>query len=182
VKNVQIAFHAAVVTSLAVALTMSLTAQQPASNSTDVQRQAMQKLSFLAGRWSGPITVNHGPGEPMRFTQTEDVEYKLDGLVVLIEGSSRTPDGKVMFNALATIAYDDFSKKYRIRAYNAGHYVDEELTVHPDGFSWELESGPAHVSNIMHLTAKSEWAETTDVAFGGNPAMRSMEMLLSHTH
>ena len=30
----------------------------------------------------------------LHLTQTEDVEYKLDGLILLIEGKSTSPDGK----------------------------------------------------------------------------------------
>ena len=56
--------------------------------STDVQHQAMQKLAFLEGHWSGPVTIVRGPGEPLKATQTEDVQFKLDGLVLLIEGNS----------------------------------------------------------------------------------------------
>jgi hypothetical protein len=154
--------------------------QQPGANSVDVQREAMRKLSFLAGYWSGPITVIRGPGEPLRLTQTEAVEYKLDGLVVQIEGKGTDADGKVAFNALATIAYDDASHTYHFRAYNDGHYVDTELSVPANGFSWSYTAGPAQIVNTMHLTDKGEWSEVTDVTVGSNPPHRSMEMLLQH--
>jgi len=87
----------------------SLPAQQPPSNSVEVQREAMRKLSFLAGHWSGPVTIVRGTDEALHLTHIEDVEYKLDGLVLLIEGESTSADGKVLFRALATIAYDDTS-------------------------------------------------------------------------
>ncbi len=158
---------------------LTLSAQAPPSGA-DTQREAMKKLSFLAGRWSGPITVRRGPGEPLHLTQTEDIQYKLDGLVLLVEGTSRNVEGKVLFNALATISFDEVSHAYRFRAYNDGHYVDTELTVVVNGFSWGYASGPAHIANAMHLTDKGEWAETTDATFGGNPPMRSVDMLLQH--
>jgi hypothetical protein len=155
-------------------------AQQPGSTSVDVQHEAMRKLSFLAGHWSGPITVIRGPGEPLHLTQTEEVEYKLDGLVLLIQGKSTSTDGKVLFSALATIAYDDSSRGYRFRAYNNGHYLDTELSLLDHGFSWGFTSGPAHVVNHMQLTAKGEWNESTEVTVGNNPPHRSVEMLLQH--
>lgn len=161
----------------------SLAAQQPTASGpsgTEIQREAMRKLSFLAGHWSGPISVSRGPGEPVKLTQTEEIEYKLDGLVLLIEGTSRNAEGKVAFNALATVAYDDATHTYRIRAYNDGHYVDTELTVAANGFSWGFDSGPAHIVNTMHLTDKGEWSEATDVTIGGNPPHRSVDMLLQH--
>jgi hypothetical protein len=153
---------------------------QPAPSSADVQREAMNKLAFLAGKWSGPVAVIRGPGEPLHLTQTEEIEFKLDGLVMLIEGKSTGADGKAQFSALATVAFDDATHTYRIRAYNDGHYVDTELTALADGFSWGLTSGPAHIANTMHLTAKGEWSETTEVTFGSNPPFHSVEMLLKH--
>jgi hypothetical protein len=155
----------------------ALAAQQP-TGSADVQREAMRKLAFLAGRWSGPVTVVRGPGEPLSRTQTENVQYKLDGMVLLIEGKSTGADGKAQFQALATVAYDDATKAYRFRAYNDGHYIDTELTVVADGFSWGFAAGPAHIVNTMHLTGKGEWQEATEVTVGDAPPRHSVDMLL----
>jgi len=155
-----------------------LPAQQPPSNSVDTQQVAMHKLAFLAGHWSGPVTIVRGPGEPLHLTQTENIEYKLDGLVLLIDGKSTGADGKAQFQALATIAFDDESHTYRFRAYNDGHYIDTELKLLTDGFSWEFTAGPAHVVNNMHLTAKGEWLEVVEVTVGGGPSFHSVDMLL----
>jgi hypothetical protein len=140
----------------------------------------MRKLAFLAGHWSGPITITDGPGEPLHLTQTEDVQYKLDGLVLLIEGKSTSTEGKVMFKALATIAYDDASHTYRFRAYHDGHYLDTEITVVANGFSWGFTAGPAQIVNTMRLTDKSEWSEVTEITIGNMASRRSVEMLLEH--
>jgi hypothetical protein len=169
-------------TLLAAALTISfslaLAAQQPPSTSVDVQREAMRKLSFLAGHWSGPVTIARGPGEALHLTQTEDVQYKLDGLVLLIEGKSTSADGKILFSALATIAYDDVTHTYQFRAYHDGHYLDTELSVPANGFSWSFTAGPAHIVNTMHLTGKGEWDEVTEVIVASNPPHRSVDMHL----
>ena len=161
-----------------VALALGAAAQQPGQSSVDAQRAAMHKLAFLDGRWSGPLTVFRGPGEPLQLTQHENIEFKLDGLVLLIEGKSTGADGKAQFEALATVAYDDATQTYHIRAYHDGRYVDAPLTVLADGFSWGFAAGPAKVENTMHLTAKGEWQETTDVTVGENPAQQSVKMLL----
>jgi hypothetical protein len=163
-----------------VSFSLALVAQQPAPSSQDVQRESMHKLSFLAGAWSGPVTVVRGPGEPLHLTQTEDVQYRLDGLVMLIEGKGTSPDGKVMFNALATVSYDDASHSYRFRAYHDGHYLDTELLVTANGFSWQFQAGPAHIVNTMQLTKNSEWSEVTEAKVGSNPPLHAVEMLLQH--
>lgn len=161
-----------------ISFSLSLLGQQPVSSSVSVQRAAMLKLSFLAGRWSGPVTITPGTGEPLHLLQTEDVDYKLDGLVLLIEGKSTDANGKVFFSALATIAYDDASHTYHFRAYNGGHYLDTELSVPAKGFAWGFATGPAHIVNAMRLTDKGEWDESTEVTVGSNPPHRTMEMLL----
>ncbi len=164
----------------AISCSLPIHAQQPVSDSGGAQREAMRKLSFLAGNWSGPVTIVRGPGQALHLTQTEDVEYKLDGLVLLVEGKSTSADGKVLFNALATIAYDDASHTYRFRAYNDGRYLDTNLSVPADGFSWSFSAGPAHIVNTMHLTSKGEWAEVSEATVGSSPPHRSVDMLLQH--
>jgi hypothetical protein len=172
IRNVLIAAIAALLLS-----SSSLIAQRP-SDSVAAQKQAMQKLAFIIGRWSGPVTITRGPGQTLHLTQAENVEYKLDGLVLLVQGKSTDTEGKTQFEALATISYDDARHSYRIRAYNDGHYVDTELTVQPDGFSWGFPAGPAKIVNNMHRTSKGEWQENTDVTFGSTPPHHSVEMLL----
>lgn len=154
------------------------TSQRPSPSSVAEQHAAMQKLSFLAGRWSGPATVVVGPSRTLHITQTEHVQYKLGGLVLLVEGNGRDSSGKTAFSALATIAYDDASHQYHFRAYNDGHYLDTELSVTPDGFSWVFTAGPAHVVNTMHLTSAGEWHEVTQTSMNGGPAHDSVEMTL----
>lgn len=160
---------------LLIAAAIGSGAQQP---NLPAQRTAMQRLAFLSGHWSGPVSVKRGPGEPLKLTQTETAQYKLDGLVMLIEGRSIGPDGKAQFQALATIAYDDASQTYRFRAYNEGRYLDAELAVVAGGFSWGFNAGPAKVRNTMKLTAQGEWQEATEFTMGGSPPQRSVEMLL----
>src|ERR1035438_10389702 len=61
------------------------------------QREAMKKLEFLAGKWSGEASVFRGPGDPMRLHQTEEVQFKMDGVVLLVEGAGRNSDGQTVF-------------------------------------------------------------------------------------
>jgi hypothetical protein len=149
--------------------------QQP---NVAAQREAMKKLEFLVGKWSGQGTVVRGPGEPMKLRQSEDVQFKLDGLVMTVEGTGRNAAGQVVFRAFATIAYDDSTSAYRFRAYNDGRYLDTELKVTPDGFAWGYTAGQLKVSNTMRLTAKGEWSETTETQFGETPPRKSVEMTL----
>lgn len=153
----------------------------PTTPKMSAQRAAMSKLDFLIGQWSGPATISESAGPAMQLTQTENVQSKLDGLLLLVEGASRDASGNARFQALATIAYDDSAATYRIRAYNDGNYVDAELNVLDNGFSWGFSAGPAAISNTMHLTDTGQWSETTTVAAGGSPPRTTTGLTLRHT-
>jgi len=155
--------------------TAAVAQQRP---NVDAQRQAMKKLEFLAGKWSGEADITRGPGEPLKITQTENVQYKLDGLVMLVEGEGRNAEAKRVYSALATIAFDDAAGVYRFRAYNDGRYLDTELTVTANGFSWGFTGGPVKVNNVMNLTERGEWHEVTDLTMGSAPPRQTMRMTL----
>ena len=149
-------------------------AQQP---NVTAQREAMKKLEFLAGNWKGPAVVTRGTG-PLQITQSETVRFKLDGLVLLIEGEGRNAEGKVVFGALATVAFDEATSKFRFRAHSDGHFLDTEQTVETNGFSWGYTAGPLKVANTMTVSEKGEWVETTESSYNGAPPRRSVEMKL----
>jgi hypothetical protein len=107
---------------LALLATPVLAQQSPSP--VRAQHEAIAKLSFLEGNWSGSATVN-------------------------------------------------------IRAYNNGHYVDTELSVDADGFSWGYSAGQVHITNTMHLVG-GEWDEKTVSTAGQNPPLTIVEMLLKH--
>ena len=46
----------------------------------------MKKLGFLVGKWAGEARLQRGPGEPVVLVQTEEAQFKLDGLILEIEG------------------------------------------------------------------------------------------------
>jgi hypothetical protein len=161
---------------LALLATPALAQQSPSP--VRAQHEAMTKLSFLAGNWSGTATVMQGPGTPLHITQSERVESRLDGLILTVEGAGTDSTGKIVFRAFATISYDDDAHQYRIRAYNGGHYVDSELSVDTNGFSWSYSTGQVHIVNTMHLTAAGEWEEKTVSNAGRNPPITVVDMLL----
>src|SRR5207237_8919873 len=97
---------------------------QPQRPNVKAQGEAMKKLAFLVGTWTGDATTVR-PNQRIKVKQTEEVSYKLGGLVLLIEGTGRNPDSaEVMFGALATVAYDDAAGVCHFRPYNDGIFLD----------------------------------------------------------
>ena len=90
-------------------LSIMVSAQTPVS----IQKEAMKKLDFLVGQWTGEGWVKQRDGERRTFSSAETIQSKLDGLVLLIEG---THTG---FEALALVSYDKTAKQYRWRSFTS---------------------------------------------------------------
>ena len=149
---------------------------QPQRPNVKAQGEAMKKLAFLVGTWTGDATTARS-NQTFNVKQTEQVSYKLDGLVLLIEGTGRNPEnGEVMFRALATVSYDDATGVYHFRAYNDGSYLDTELKVPDRGFEWGYKAGSAQIAFVMKLNDFGDWVETGDVTAGSTPAQRFFDM------
>jgi len=74
------------------------------------QREAMRKLAFLTGKWTGEANLLRGPTEFVELLQTEEAQYQLYGLILVIEGVGRTVSGgQALLQAFGIISYDDES-------------------------------------------------------------------------
>jgi hypothetical protein len=145
----------------------------------EAQRAAMKKLSFLVGKWSGEAHVLRGPGEPVELVQTEEAEYKLDGLLLLIEGVGRTKsDGRFALQALGIISYDDESGAYRMRAFNDGRWLETEIKLAEEGLgmTWGFSLGEYKTSSRLHINERGEWTELGELTIGSQPPRKFMEL------
>jgi hypothetical protein len=154
-------------------------AQPPRAPNLEAQRAAMKKLDFLAGKWSGETRVERRPGDVLELTQTEDAQYKLDGLILQIEGTGRNKsDGKPVFRALGIVSYEEDTGTYRMRAYNDGRYLETELKLLDSGkgFSWGFVFGPVKTNYVMRINEKGEWTETGEMTMGDQPPRKFVEL------
>ncbi len=153
----------------------------------DANREAMKKLDYLAGKWKGEAKITLGPGGAKTLTQTEDVQFRLNGTVLLVEGVGRgkLPDKDeegVLFNALGVMSFDAETKKYRIKAYRAeGQSTDAELTPTEKGFVWGFKEPKRGVEMkyTMTLTPKGEWSEVGEYTLDGKTWTKFIEMTLT---
>ncbi len=148
----------------------------------EAQRVAMAKLGFLAGKWSGEARLFRGSGEPLELVQTEDAQYKLDELILMIEGIGRSKsDGKVALQAFAIISYDDEAASYRMRAYNNGRYLETDLKLAENGkgIAWGFVSGEFKTSSVLRINERGEWTELGDLTIGSQPPRKFWELTVS---
>ena len=154
-------------------------AQQPHMPDLDAQRAAMKKLDFLIGKWAGEARRWLGPGDPVVITQTEDAQYKLDGLLLTIEGVGRTKDGKPALQALGIISYDDENGTYRMRAFNDGRFLETEVKPTEKGMTWGFVVGQYRTSSALRIDERGDWTELHEITIGAQPPTKFMELTVS---
>src|SRR5215470_14327403 len=153
--------------------------QLPRTPDLDAQRAAMKKLAFLAGKWVGEARLLRGPGEPIVLAQTEEARYKLDGLILEIEGIGRTkPDNKPALQALGIISFDDETSTYHMRAFNDGRFLETDVKLLEDGKSltWGFALGSIRTSSVLRINEKGEWTELHEITIDSQPPRELMEL------
>ena len=105
------------------------------------QREAMKSFALMDGVWRGPAWTILPSGDKHTITQTERIGPFLDGSVKVIEGRGYDPDGKVTFNAFATISYNVATRVYTFHSYAQGSVGDFVISPTPDGYVWEIPAG-----------------------------------------
>jgi hypothetical protein len=147
----------------------------------DAQRAAMKKLGFLAGKWVGEARLLRGPGEPIVLVQTEEAQFKLDGLILEIEGIGRTKrDNKAVLQALGIISFDDETNTYHMRAFNDGRFLETDVKLHEDGkgLTWGFALGQIRTSSVLRINEKSEWTELAEITIDSQPPKKLMELMV----
>lgn len=167
---------------LCTALLAPCMAQTPRVPDLEAQRAAMKKLDFLVGQWSGEARILRASGEPLELVQTEEAQYKLDGLILTIEGIGRTKsDGKAALQAFGIVSYDDEAGAYHMRAYNDGRYLETEVKLNENGkgIAWGFALGEIKTSSVLRINEKGEWTELHEITIGSQPTRKFMEVTVS---
>lgn len=144
--------------------------------------EAMGKLSFLAGRWEGGGWFQMGPGPKEEFTQSEVIEPKLDGAILLVEGigTSKADPEKRVHHAFAVIAYDPEAGEYRFSSFVAGRPpLSVRASVGENTFTWEFQP-QANINLRYTITVKDgTWHEIGEYSADAEAWHQFFEMTLN---
>ena len=151
----------------------------PKTPNVAAQRAAMKKLEFLAGEWSGDASVLRGAGQLVDLVQTESAQFKLDGLLLVIEGVGRSKiDGRPTLQALGLISFDDEAGTYWMRAFNDGRWLETEVKL-ADGensISWGFALGEYRTTTVLRINDKGEWTELGQLTIGDRPPRKMIDL------
>ena len=137
-------------------------------------KAALAPLQKLVGQWDGEarVTLMAGAGQVVR--QHYDVTQGAGGTTLNLKGIGRatTPAGRdtVVFQANATLYYDDAQGRLRVRAHTAqGDSVSADVELRPDTLIWGF---PLQGGRIRFTIAYSstDWHEVGHfIPQGGQP-------------
>jgi hypothetical protein len=156
-------------------------AQPPRIPDLESQRAAMKKLSFLVGKWSGEARIMRSTGD-IELVQTEDAQYRLDGLILMIEAIGRNKaDGKLAMQAVGVISFDDEAGKYFMRSWNDGRYLETEakLAESGKGMTWGFALGDIKLNSSLTIDENGNWTELHVINVGTQPPRKFMELKVS---
>jgi hypothetical protein len=145
----------------------------------NAQRAAMQKLAFLIGKWSGEARILRGPNQWLDVHQTEEAQFKLNGLLLVIEGVGRSKsDGQAVLQAFGLISFDDESATYRMRAFNDGRFLESEVKLldEPNAITWGFSLGPYKTKSVLRINERGDWTEFAELTVGSDPPKKLIEL------
>jgi hypothetical protein len=139
----------------------------------------MKKLGFLVGAWSGEASLLRAPGQFADLAQSEEAHFKLDGLVLTIEGVGRAKtDGQPVLQALGLVTFDEVSGTYRMRAFNDGRWLESEVKLIEDdrAIGWGFTLGEISTKSVLRINEKGEWTELAELTIGTRPPQKLMDL------
>ena len=150
-----------------------------------VVTEKMKAFSFLVGEWEGSGTMQMGPGPKLNSKVKENVQFRLSGNALLIEGLGTAKVGEGgseqnVHEAIALITWDPKQNKYVMHAMTAkaGH-VEPTIEVGDKSIVWGFETGSGKIRYTIKINDKGQWVEEGEFSQDGKTWNKFMEMTLS---
>ena len=152
--------------------------QMPGMPDGSKERAAMAPLARLVGTWEGTATAVIGPGHTEQATQHEQVDFGSGKTVLVVRGTGRLKDGKVIHDATALIWYDAAAQKLRMRAHRMeGISVEPDIDLKGDTLVWGFNVPGGRIRFTIAFN-DSTWHEVGHFLREGAPPVQTIEMRL----
>ncbi|WP_444995343.1 hypothetical protein [Aliikangiella sp. IMCC44359] len=140
----------------------------------------MKKVAFLQGNWKGEGWVLMRDGKKSYFTQTENIAFELDGLILRIEGIGTSKEsGKKIHHAFAVVHYNDKLKHFKMHSYKYGGFLNADAKVDAGGnFIWGFKIKEGELRYTIRLDEKGRWHEIGEFSKDGVSWHQNFEMIL----
>ncbi|MET0754165.1 MAG: hypothetical protein ABWZ66_12365 [Pyrinomonadaceae bacterium] len=145
---------------------------------TEAQRTEMKKLDAMVGQWKGSGWIEQGKGKET-FTGTENIQRKLGGLALLVEGIFVDKQDVVIHETLAVLSYNSAAKDYDFNTFLiSGRKGAYKLKAEGEGWIWGFTFPGGEIRYHIKLTSDT-WHETGEISMDEGKTWRSFfEMTL----
>lgn len=143
------------------------------------QESPMRRFDQWIGSWTGSGWSVSAAGTRTEFALEEQVQRKVGGTVLLLDGRGTTADGTVTHDGLVVLSHDGKAGVYRWSGYEVGRAaVDAEVNLLDGGLEWSIPAGGATVRITIHIDS-ARWHEVGEVSTDGTTWTRFMEVNLT---
>lgn len=152
----------------ALLLISNLSAQMP-DFSKEVQ-SAMSKIAVMEGKWKGEGWRMNPDGSKSNSNVLENIQFRLEKSVLLVEGLGTSEDGKVVHNALGIISFNPISKQYNMKSYLSSGLSTEatfEVIESNKSFNWWFKDSRGGTIKYKINIEENNWNEVGDYSFDG---------------
>jgi hypothetical protein len=149
-------------------------------------KEEMKKLSYFVGDWKGEAKHN-SPKGPKTVMQQEHIEWKLQEMVMVVEGTGREKNAtsgkeEITFQAMAMINFDPMEQQFKWKSFvKEGYSTNAYFKVIEDNkFEWgfDIPTGGKTKYIIMLDPSKKTWYETGEYSKDGNQWFKFIELNL----
>lgn len=139
-----------------------------AQPSEKVANEKMKLFAFWEGHWQGEGTMQMGPGPAKKSSVDENLEFRLGGTVMLIEGigkafNSQTNESEVVHHAMAILSFDQATNEYKFHTYlKDGRSTPALLKIIGENkYEWGFDSPNGKIKYSITIDPeKRTWNET----------------------
>ncbi|HEX8637185.1 MAG TPA: hypothetical protein VF692_03905 [Pyrinomonadaceae bacterium] len=141
---------------------------QPNEAAIAAQRAQIKNLEQIVGQWQGTGWIEQGATK-YNFAGSENVQKKIDGLALLVEGKfktkfARNSEEKTIHETLAVISFDAKSQKYDFHTFLAnGMSGKHELKPTASGLLWGFDFLNGGIRYLIKITG-DVWFETGEIS------------------
>ena len=146
-------------TRILVVIVVLFVAAVASASAAEEPSKKMEALSKMVGVWEGSGSMQRGPGEPAKFISREVVESRLEGAIVVVEGTHWSPDrSAIVHHAMAVISPAE-GEGYSFRSWLAnGRSGDYRAWFEGDDLIWEIPSPAGKIRYAISIEG-DKWIE-----------------------
>lgn len=163
--------------------TLSVSLAQERPDTSEKNKEKMLVFKDMVGNWKGDGNLQKGRDSSQKSLVDENVQTKLDGMLLVVEGTGKLADGsgKVVHHAFGVLSYDALADQYKFRAYLVdGRSADAWFNVVGENkFQWgfDVPGGKIRYTIVIDAAAKT-WNETGEFSRDEKTWFKTFEMNL----